>query len=109
MFFMVPKNTAKQLKLRDPSEGLAPMLKLAFDGKIYSMHKIISLYLYLGCRLVYRQRGKGQPELGFLLLLDLGVLSEFYLEFDPLVQIWYNPRKFKIKFGLGVISRFYRE
>jgi hypothetical protein len=84
---MVPKNTAKQLKLREPSEGLAPMLKLAFDGKIHSMHKIISLYLYLGCGLVYRQRGKCQPELGFLLLLDLGVMSEFFLEFDPLVEI----------------------
>jgi hypothetical protein len=32
-----------------------------------------SLSLYLGYGPIYRQRGGNQPELGFLLLLDLGV------------------------------------
>jgi hypothetical protein len=46
MFFDVlhaPMITAKQLKLRDSSGGLAPMPKLAYERKICSMHKILSL------------------------------------------------------------------
>jgi hypothetical protein len=43
MFFTLPKNTAKQLQLRDPSGGLALMPKLAYERKVCSMHKIISL------------------------------------------------------------------
>jgi len=38
------------------------------------MHKIIGLLLYLGYDLIYRKRSRVQLELGFLLLLDLGVL-----------------------------------
>jgi hypothetical protein len=44
----VPKNTTKQLKLKDPSRELTPMRKLDSEIKVCSMHKIISLYLYLG-------------------------------------------------------------
>ncbi len=42
--------------------------------------------MYVGCGPIYRQKGRGQPELGYLLLLDLGVLSEFYLDSDPLAN-----------------------
>jgi len=42
--------------------------------------------LYMGNEPIYRQKGRGQPELGYLLLLDLGVLSEFYLDSDPLAN-----------------------
>jgi hypothetical protein len=41
------------------------------------MHKILSLRLYLGYGPIYRQRGGVQPELGFLLLVDLELVSEF--------------------------------
>jgi hypothetical protein len=34
-----------------------------------------NLILYLGYEPICRQRGRCQPELGFLLFLDLGVLS----------------------------------
>jgi hypothetical protein len=51
MFFDVlhtPKNTAKQLKLRDPSESLISMPKLVYERKSFSMHKIIRLSFILG-------------------------------------------------------------
>jgi hypothetical protein len=35
--------TAKQLKLRKPFRGFAPMLKLVYEKKVGSMHKIISM------------------------------------------------------------------
>jgi hypothetical protein len=41
------------------------------------MHKILSLRLYLGYGPIYRQRDRVQPELGFLLLVDLELVSEF--------------------------------
>jgi hypothetical protein len=40
--------TAKQLKLRDLFRGIALMSKLAYERKIYFMHKIISLLIILG-------------------------------------------------------------
>jgi hypothetical protein len=43
MFFTLPKNTAKQLKLKDLSGGLTPMLELTSKRKIFSVHKIVSL------------------------------------------------------------------
>jgi hypothetical protein len=45
MFFTLPKNTTKQLKLRDPSVGLTLMPELAYEEKIYSMHKINLLFI----------------------------------------------------------------
>jgi hypothetical protein len=87
MFFMLPKNTAKQLQLRDPSGSRAPMPKLVFvKKKILLNAQTFSLSLYLGYEPIYWQRGRCQPELGFL-LLDLGVLSKFYLDFDHLLDI----------------------
>lgn len=50
------------------------ILKLAYEIKVCSMHKIISLLLYLGYDPIYRQRDRVQPELGFLVLLNLGAL-----------------------------------
>jgi len=53
MFFMLLKNTTKQLKLRDHYVGLTLMSKLAYEIKVSSMHKIINLsfilevYVYL--------------------------------------------------------------
>jgi len=41
------------------------------------MHKILSLCLYLGYEPIYRQRGRLKPELGFMLLVDLELVSEF--------------------------------
>jgi hypothetical protein len=72
------------------------------------MHNIISLSLYLKYGPIYRQRDRCQSELGFL-LLDLGVLSEFYLDFDPLIDTGSDPRRSGIRFELGVLSQFYRE
>jgi hypothetical protein len=43
IFFTLPKNTTKQLKLRNPLGGLILMPKLASERKVYSMHKIINL------------------------------------------------------------------
>jgi hypothetical protein len=77
MFFTLLNNSAKQLKLWDPSEDPTSMPKLASEEKICSMHKILSLSLYLGYKPIYRQRGGVKPELGFLLLFDLELLSEF--------------------------------
>jgi hypothetical protein len=37
----------KKLKLRDPSGGLVPMPKLAYERKVCSMHKILSLSFYI--------------------------------------------------------------
>jgi hypothetical protein len=71
MFFTLPKNTVKQLKLRDHSEGLAPMPKLAHERKICSMHKIFIISFIPGYELIYRQ--KCGPDLGLLLLLKFGV------------------------------------
>jgi len=51
------------------------------------VHKIINLSLYLEYKPIYRQKGGVKPELGFLLLLNLEVMLEFYLDFDPLVDI----------------------
>jgi hypothetical protein len=48
MFFTLLKNTAKQLKLKDPSGGLALMHKLVSKIKVCSMNKIISLSFILG-------------------------------------------------------------
>jgi hypothetical protein len=83
IFFMLLKNTAKQLKLRDPSGNLAPMHKLASERKICSMYKIISLSFISR---VWVQRDLVQLELDFLLPLKLGVLG-----------LW---------FGLWVLSTF---
>jgi hypothetical protein len=55
------------------------------------------------------QRGGVKRELGVLLLLDLGMLSEFYLDFDPLVNVGSDPRRSMIRFGIGVLTQFYRE
>jgi hypothetical protein len=47
-----------------------------------------NLSLYLGYMPIYnRQRDRCQPELGFLFILDLRVMSEFYLDFDNFVDI----------------------
>jgi len=51
MFFDVlhtVTTAVKKLKLRDPSRGLAPIPKLAFERKICSMHKIFSLLFIRG-------------------------------------------------------------
>jgi hypothetical protein len=64
--------TAKQLKLRDHSWGLAPMPKVSPKRKLCSMHKIVCS-LYLGYKPIYRQRDGVKPELGFLLPLKLRV------------------------------------
>lgn len=45
-----------------------------------------NMSLYLGNVSIYRQKGRGQTELGFLLLFYLGVLLEFYLDSDPLTD-----------------------
>jgi hypothetical protein len=86
MFFTLPKNTAKQLQLRDPSGSHAPLPNLVSMRKILLNAQKFSLSLYLGYEPIYWQRGRCQPKLGFL-LFDLGVLSEFYLDFDPLLDI----------------------
>jgi hypothetical protein len=62
------------------------------------MHKIFSLRLYLRYEPIYRQRDRCQPELGFLLLLDIGRLLMFYLDFDPLVDVGSDPLRFGIRF-----------
>jgi hypothetical protein len=74
MFFgalHAPMITAKLLKLRDPSRGLAPMPKLAFEKTICSMHKIISLSFIPGYGPIYRQKCGIKPQLGFLLHLTM--------------------------------------
>jgi hypothetical protein len=53
------------------------MPKLAYEEKICPMHKILSLSLYLRYGYIYKERGEVKPELGFLLLVDLEMLSEF--------------------------------
>jgi len=53
------------------------MPKLAYEGKICSMHKILSLSLYLRYEPIYRQRGEVKFKLRFMLLVDLELLSEF--------------------------------
>jgi len=40
------------------------------------------LFLYFECGLIYRQRGRCQSELDFLLLLDLGTPSESDLDLN---------------------------
>jgi hypothetical protein len=75
MFFCAlhaPTITAKQLKLRDHSGGLAiaPMCKLAFEKKVCSMHEIISLSFILGYAPIYRQTFEVKPELSFLLTVN---------------------------------------
>jgi hypothetical protein len=50
------------------------------------MLKILSLSLYLDNGSIYRQIGGVKPELGFLLLVDLELLLEFQLDFDPLLD-----------------------
>jgi hypothetical protein len=52
----------------------------------------LNMSLYMGNEPIYRQKGRGQPELGYLLLLDLGVLSEFYLDSDPLADARSDPK-----------------
>jgi hypothetical protein len=71
------------VKLRDHYSGdPTPMPKLASEKKICSMHKKLSLYLYLAYDPIYRQicrdkpKFRDQPKLGFL-LVDLEALSEF--------------------------------
>jgi hypothetical protein len=53
------------------------MPKLASTKKnLFNLQKFnLSLYLVYGP--IYRQRGGVKPELGFLLLIDLELLSEF--------------------------------
>jgi hypothetical protein len=63
----------------------------------------------LGYEPIFKQRDRCQLELCFLLLIDLGVLLEFYLNFDPLVDIGSDPEKFMIGFGLEVLSRFHQK
>jgi hypothetical protein len=41
------------------------------------MHKILSLSLYIGYGLIYRQRGRVKLKLRFMLLVDIELLSEF--------------------------------
>jgi hypothetical protein len=41
------------------------------------VYKILSLFSYLGYRPIYRQRCGVKPELGFLLLVNLELLSKF--------------------------------
>jgi hypothetical protein len=77
MFFTLLNNFAKQLKLRDPYRNPILMPKLAYEGKICSMHKILSLSLYLRYEPIYRQRGEVKLKLRFMLLVDLELLSEF--------------------------------
>jgi hypothetical protein len=111
MFFTLPKNTTKQLKLRDDSSlisrGLAPMSKLASVRKIMLNAQKFSLSLYMGYEPIYRQRGRCQPESGFLLILDLGVLSELYLDFDILLDIGsdLNWESISILPGIGLLIR----
>jgi hypothetical protein len=88
MFFTLLKISTKQLKLRDSSRNPTPMPKLAFEGKkICFIHKKLSLHLYLGYVPIYWQIRRDQPQLGFLFLVDLEVLSEFYLDSDPSLDI----------------------
>jgi hypothetical protein len=47
------------------------MPKLDYERKLCSMHKIISLSLYLEYGPIYRQSSGVKLELGFLLLLNL--------------------------------------
>jgi len=68
MFFTLLKISTKQLKLRDSSRKL-------------------SIHLYLGYVPIYWQIRRDQPQLGFLFLVDLEVLSEFYLDSDPSLDI----------------------
>jgi len=41
------------------------------------MHKILSPHLYLRYEPIYRQKCGVKPELGFLLIVDLELVSEF--------------------------------
>jgi hypothetical protein len=79
------------------------------------------LRLYLGYETIYRQIGRDQSESGnFLLLVDLEVLSEFYLDSDPSLDIWYDHKESypdftgnrivdHIIFRLKDLSWFYRD
>lgn len=64
--------TTKQRNLRNPSESLALMSKLAFKRKICFMHKIFSR-LCLGMSLFISKGCRVKPELNLLLSLKLRV------------------------------------
>jgi hypothetical protein len=75
------------------------MPKLVYERKVCLMHKKTSLCLY-GYEHIYKRRDIDKLELGFLLILYLGILSEFYLGFDPLVDVGFS----EIRFGLLLIG-----
>lgn len=77
MFFDVihaPMITAKQLKFRDPSEGLTPMPKLVLREKYVLRIKYLVFSLYLEYGSIYRQRGGVKPELGFHRVFSLSLV-----------------------------------
>jgi hypothetical protein len=51
---------------------------------------------------IYRQRSRDQPELDFQLLVDLEVLSKFYLYSDILSDWTKNP--IHILLGIGLLT-----
>jgi hypothetical protein len=67
--FHASQDLCKTIKIRDPSEDITTMPKLAFEEKIRSMYKKLSICLYMGYGPIYWQIGRDQPELGFLLLV----------------------------------------
>jgi hypothetical protein len=71
VLFTLSRSLQKQPKLREPSGGLASMPKLAYERKVCSMHKIISLSFIPGYGPIYRQGGGVKPKLDFLLQLKL--------------------------------------
>jgi len=62
------------------------MLKLASAKKNLLNLQKFSLSLYLGYEPIYKQRGGVKLGLGFLLHVDLELLSEFQLDFDSLLN-----------------------
>jgi hypothetical protein len=71
MFFAIFKNTAKQLKLRNPSRGFALMPKLVYERKVCSMHKIISMSFIPS--LIEGKKGGVKSKLGLLFPFKLGM------------------------------------
>jgi hypothetical protein len=67
--------------------------------------KKINLLLYLMDGPIYRQRCRDQPELDFQLLVDLEVMSKFYLYSDILSDWTKNP--IHILLGIGLLIKLY--
>jgi len=68
-----PQEYCKSIKIEWPFQRSHSNAKVSFERKICSIHKIFSLFLYLGYESIYRQRAGVKPELGLILTLKLWV------------------------------------